>query len=309
MFRKKFKNIGVIARDITKEDIIESIKVLYEHLNKSNLNVYTDNNCSNILNHTPSDYDVIGSSCDLAIVVGGDGSILYAAHQLSKYNIPIVGINRGKLGFLTDLPAQNFTEILDEILKGAYTETTLFSLKGEIINSDNDENSKKHSSATQSCFAINDIVLNAGNITRMIDFELYIDNQFVCSQRSDGLIIATPTGSTAYSLSAGGPILMPDLDAITLVPMFPHNLNSRPIVVPASSEITIKITSELTSTNNEYNLNPGISSDGGKLLYLKQNDTFKISMSNNKLRLIHPKNYSYFETLRTKLYWNRKLTK
>jgi len=302
MFRKKFKNIGIIARDITKEDIIESIKILYDHLTKSNLNIFTDNNCSDILSHVSSDYDIIGASCDLAVVVGGDGSILYAAHQLSKYNIPIVGINRGKLGFLTDLPAQNFTEILDEILKGIYTETTLFSLKGEIINSNTEEKS-------QTSFAINDIVLNAGNITRMIDFELYIDNQFVCSQRSDGLIIATPTGSTAYSLSAGGPILMPDLNAITLVPMFPHNLNSRPIVIPARSEIIIKITSQLSSNNAEYNLNPGISSDGGKLMYLKANDTFKVSMSNNKLRLIHPKNYSYFETLRTKLYWNRKLTK
>ena len=303
MLKKKFQNIGIIARDISNTDILDTVKNLYKHLESTSTKIFTDPVCSDSLNHPISDYKSIGESCDLAIVVGGDGSILYAAHKLSDYNIPIVGINRGKLGFLTDLPAQNFTNALDEILQGQFIESQLLSLKADLYND------KEASSTTISeSYAINDIVLNAGNITRMIDFDLYIDNQFVCNQKSDGIIIATPTGSTAYSLSAGGPILTPELDAITLVPMFPHNLNSRPIVIPASSEIKIIVNSHLAARDSNFKLNPGISCDGGKLIHLKPHETIKISMSNNKLRLLHPANYSYFETLRTKLHWSKKLT-
>ena len=173
----------------------------------------------------------IGQLADLAVVVGGDGNMLGAARTLARYDIKVIGINRGNLGFLTDLDPDNAQQQLADVLEGHYISEKRFLLEAQVCQQD----CQKRIST-----AINEVVLHPGKVAHMIEFEVYIDEIFAFSQRSDGLIISTPTGSTAYSLSAGGPILTPSLDAITLVPMFPHTLSARPLVINSSSTIRLR---------------------------------------------------------------------
>ena len=173
----------------------------------------------------------IGQQADLAVVVGGDGNMLGAARTLARYDINVIGINRGNLGFLTDLDPDNALQQLADVLEGHYISEKRFLLEAQVCQQD----CQKRIST-----AINEVVLHPGKVAHMIEFEVYIDEVFAFSQRSDGLIISTPTGSTAYSLSAGGPILTPSLDAITLVPMFPHTLSARPLVINGDSTIRLR---------------------------------------------------------------------
>lgn len=213
---------------------------------------------------------------DLLVVVGGDGSLLRASHIAVANDLPVLGINRGRMGFLTDIHPERLAGIA-AIINGDYIEERRFLLE---LNAD---------------VALNEIVLLSNDAaSRMIEFAIYIDREFVCNQRADGLIVATPTGSTAYALSGGGPILHPNLDAIALVPMFPHTLSSRPLVVTATSHI------EITFDNKNL---PGISLDGQKKVPLTKGGRVKITKSRKKLILIHPKDYCYFATLRSKLNW------
>lgn len=231
----------------------------------------------------------LSHAAELIIVVGGDGSLLTAARMASVHNLPVLGINRGKLGFLTDIRPDEFAEI-EHILKGHYQEEKRFLLNAEIIS---DGKVLHHQSA------LNDIVLLPGDVAHMIEFSIEINGQLMCTQRADGLIVATPTGSTAYALSGGGPILHPQLDAVVLVPMFPHKLTSRPIVISGNSDIKISI-------DKSNNTQPRISCDGEKYITLDANHMIHISQQKNKLSLIHPENYQYFATLRTKLQWENK---
>lgn len=233
----------------------------------------------------------LGEKCDLAIVVGGDGNMLGAARVLSRFDICVIGVNRGNLGFLTDLPPDAFEEQLAKVLDGEFNTEERFLLEAEV---------HRHGSLKASNSAVNEAVLHPGKIAHMIEFEVYIDDQFMYSQRADGMIVSTPTGSTAYSLSAGGAILTPNLQALILVPMFPHTLSCRPIVVDASS--TIKL---VVSPENGENLE--VSCDGHVTLSVLPGDEIIIRRSNEKLRLIHPKGHNYFHVLRNKLGWGSKL--
>ncbi len=226
------------------------------------------------------DKDQLAGRCDLMIAIGGDGSLLKAARIASKRHIPVVGINRGKLGFLTDI-CPDHLETLLPIFKGEYHQESRFLLQANI--------DQYHSTA------LNDIVLLPGDTAHMIEFTLMIDGKIVSTQRADGLIIATPTGSTAYALSGGGPILTPTLDAITLVPMFPHRLSSRPLVIPNSQAITITVENAATT--------PFISCDGQKRHPVSVDQPIHISTARDSLSLIHPKSYDYFRTLQEKLGW------
>ncbi len=233
-----------------------------------------------------------GNKVDLVIVVGGDGSLLNAAHAVVDNHIPVIGVNRGLLGFLTDISPDNIEQHFGAILQGEFVEETRFLLEAHLY---------MEGKASPIGIALNDVVLYAGEIARMIEFEMYIDGQFVYSQRSDGLIIATPTGSTAYALSAGGPILHPSLESIVLVPMFPHTLTSRPIAV--SSESVVELRVARTQSSNH----PAISCDGQALVALSPGATLKVTRKKNKLKLIHPADYDYYHTLRTKLEWGTPL--
>lgn len=232
--------------------------------------------------------EALGQQHDLIIVVGGDGSFLNAARAVVPYHVPMLGINRGRLGFLADILPDEFETTLTEILAGEYAEEKRMLLQMAIHRNDN---------IIAEGTALNDIVLFSGSLARMIEFEVQINNRFVLRQRSDGLITATPTGSTAYALSGGGPILYPTLKAFVLVPMFPHTLSSRPIVVEHSSQIVLTIT-----PNNE--IFPKLSCDGQLHFDLMPNDRILIQKNENALTLIHPKHHDYFSILRQKLGWS-----
>ncbi|MBP9721677.1 MAG: NAD(+) kinase [Gammaproteobacteria bacterium] len=296
----KFKQIGIIGR-ASRHNIEATLDTVCEFLTRSDISVLIDEETANLISHTkfskfPKFPIVsraeIGEKCDLAVVVGGDGSILHAARALAGYDISVIGIHQGRLGFLTDIAPDDITVKLDQVLKGEYKRHELFLLHANIIDLLSGKTKK-------TIDAVNEVVINSGSVTRMIEFEVYIDNQFVYSQRSDGLIISTPTGSTAYSLSGGGPILTPDLKVLVLVPMFPHNLTSRPIVICNQSQIKV------IPMNNSFNL--GLSCDGQEVELLTENDAVEIYKSNKVLHLLHPKDYNYYETLRTKLHWGAKL--
>jgi NAD+ kinase len=215
--------------------------------------------------------------------------LLTAARLASEKNLPVLGINRGRLGFLTDIKPDEFSEI-EQIIKGYYREEKRFLLNADILS---DKKVIHHQTA------LNDIVLLPGDVAHMIEFSIEIDGQLMCTQRADGLIVATPTGSTAYALSGGGPILHPQLDAVVLVPMFPHKLTSRPIVISGNSDIKISI-----DKTNETS--PRLSADGEDYISLNTDHIIHIHKNKNPLTLIHPESYQYFSTLRTKLQWENK---
>jgi NAD+ kinase len=295
---QKFKTIALIGKRHT-HGISKTLIALIEYLETKKINFLVEKNTAVMLRThdfkkkiaTFSTEDILseGHKCDLMIVIGGDGSMLSAAKIAANQNIPIVGINRGSLGFLTDIKPNDIKNI-GKLLQGHYLEESRFLLNSII----------KHGKRTiHQDIALNDIVLLPSEINRMIEFSVYIDHQFVCTHRADGMIVATPTGSTAHALSGGGPILRPGLDAIVLLPMFPHTLSSRPIVVKGDSQIEII----MAKNSRAY---PKISCDGRKLVPVPSGGKIIIKKHVNKLRLIHLKDYNYFEILRAKLKWENK---
>lgn len=285
-----FRTIGIIGYSHYPQ-AINTYSILYHWLSKKGITVMMENHTANLLNTQKiiiGNLDDIGNYADLAIVIGGDGNMLRAANILSQYNIKIIGINLGTLGFLTDLDPNSALIELSDVLSGHFINEKRFLLDVKI---------KHPNHLTRLGIAINEVILHANTIRNMIEFELYIDNNFTFSQRSDGLIVSTPTGSTAYSLSAGGPILSPTVDAIVLVPICPHTLSSRPIVINSKSIICLKF-SKVTSKLK-------IGCDNQIPTFICQEEEILIQRSNHYLDLIHPKNYNYFDTLNIKLGWSK----
>lgn len=236
--------------------------------------------------------DEIGQNANLVIVIGGDGNMLGMARRLAKYRVPLIGINRGNLGFLTDIAPQSAFEQLHNCLeRGEFIIEERFLLEAQI---------ERNGKIIACNNALNEVVIHPSQIARIIEFEVYIDGKFAFSQRSDGLIIATPTGSTAYSLSAGGPILTPNLNAIALVSMYPHTLSSRPLVIDGDSQISMRFTH-----HNQPNLE--VSCDSQYNLQFTPEDRVIVRKSPNKLHLLHLKDYNYFTVLGTKLSWLSKI--
>lgn len=234
----------------------------------------------------------IAATCALVIAIGGDGTLLHTARQLADSQVPVVGINRGRLGFLADVAHDRMKFALDRIFGGDYEEDIRFMLEARHNGGGND--------AQAPTLAFNDVVIHKWNTARMIEFEIWIDGRFVDTQRSDGLIVSTPTGSTAYALSGGGPLITPDLDAILLVPICPHTLSNRPLVISAKSQIELRV-----SPRNA----PGhvhITCDGQDSLELGVEDRVLIRKSPHPVRLIHPSGHDHFDTLRAKLGWGGK---
>jgi NAD+ kinase len=228
---------------------------------------------------------------DLGIIVGGDGSMLSASRKMASLGIPLLGINRGRLGFLTDISPDEIEARVLSVLQGEYKQTRRFMLETEVTR-----NGELIGNGT----AVNDIAMHPGMSARMMTFELYVDNEFVYSQRSDGLIVATPTGSTAYALSAGGPLLVPELDAIVVVPLNPHTLSSRPIALQGSAQIEVRV-----STRNE--LQPVLTCDGQNDIATKPGDIITIKRHANDILLIHPKDNNFYSVCRSKLGWGSRL--
>ncbi|GAK86911.1 NAD kinase [Vibrio ponticus] len=226
--KKPFEVIAIIGKP-RDQQAIQTHRELFDWLTAEGYSVYIDDRLSDILSDIPQEHFAsliqLGKIADLAVVVGGDGNMLGAARVLSRFDISVIGVNRGNLGFLTDLNPEDFQTALKAVLDGEFIEEERFLLEAEI---------HRHKQIKSHNAALNEAVLHPGQVAHMIEFEVYIDDSFAFSQRSDGLIISTPTGSTAYSLSGGGPILSPSLNAISLVPMFPHTLSSRPLVLIAN---------------------------------------------------------------------------
>lgn len=289
----RFKTVGLIGKPSHVEANL-SFNAIIKYLKNKGCRVLVDEKVAGELagnGFESAELVTIGKQADLAIVVGGDGNMLGAARVLARFNVAVVGVNRGNLGFLTDINPDEFESQLDTIFEGESQLEQRFILEVEVY---------RHDQLKSTNSAINEVVLHHGKVAHMMEFEVYIDDNFVFSQRSDGLIVATPTGSTAYSLSGGGPILTPNLDALTLVPMFPHTLSSRPIVVDANSVVRMVVSSENTD-------NLQVSCDSHIVLTVLPGDEIRIKKNADKLSLIHPTDYNYFNVLRTKLGWGSKL--
>ena len=287
-----FKSIGIIGRE--DEGVKASTEVLINFLQQQKVEVVLSEGIASMLPKPDlpiTTRNKIGEMCDLVIVLGGDGSLLSAARMLARHNVPVIGINRGRLGFLTDILPGEIEQQVGAVLKGDYTIEKRFLLSAEVMRGD-----KRIGHAE----ALNDVVVNSGTSAKMIDFDLLVNDEFVYRQRSDGLIISTPTGSTAYSLSGGGPIMHPSLDAVVLVPMFPHTLSSRPIVIDGNSDIKIII-------NDTNELQPAVTCDGHVQITALPGDAVHVSKKRHKLKLIHPLGHSFYASCRGKLGWSTKL--
>ncbi|HET7570377.1 MAG TPA: NAD(+) kinase [Gammaproteobacteria bacterium] len=232
---------------------------------------------------------------DLVIVVGGDGTILNAAHLLAAHDAPLLGVNVGRLGFLADIPLDRVREEVGEVLDGRYTEERRFLLTGTVHHGDSGE--------VYEHIALNDVVMQKSESGRMIEFETHVDGSFVCTHRADGVIVATPTGSTAYALSGGGPILHPALDALVLVPICPHTLSDRPIVIGGGSVVEIVLTRGYGEPAAQ------VSWDGQDWQPLTPGDRVVVQRAADGVHLLHPLNHDYYKTLRTKLHWGHDRTR
>lgn len=231
----------------------------------------------------------LADAADLVIAVGGDGTMLYASRLVAGRDIPLLGINRGRLGFLADITPGEMLRRLDEVLDGVYEEERRLMLEAVIENGE---------SQPRRSLALNDVVLQKRAVGRMLDFENWIDGVYVNTHGGDGLIIATPTGSTAYALSGGGPIIHPSLDAIALVPICPHTLSDRPIVVRADAQIEVRVLQRPDTL-------AAVSCDGLPLGELTAGQRLLVRAATERVLLIHPRGHDYFRLLRSKLHWGR----
>ncbi len=285
----RFQHIGLIAKAPEKH-ISPTLKALVSYLERRGNRVSVDSNCTQILKNCGLggvERMTLGNHCDLVIAIGGDGTMLSAAVETSTYDCPLLGINLGHLGFLADLPPDDLESSLDAIFDGEYCEEERFILHASLIRGDE---------TTQLGVAINDIVIQKWNIARLINVETYIDGIYVNSQRSDGVIVSSPTGSTAYALSGGGPILHPELNALVLVPICPHTLSNRPIVVNADSIIELEVgTREIDQAR--------LTCDGEIRAELEPGDRIRIKKHPKTIRLLHPANHDHYAILRAKLDW------
>ncbi|MFM1892643.1 MAG: hypothetical protein RLZ44_1720 [Pseudomonadota bacterium] len=280
----RFQRIGLIAKPDDPR-LAGTLRTLKDFLDAQGKAVFAGPNAAAALGDlAPTPLAHLGEHCDLARVVGGDGTLLSAARALVDRYIPLVGINLGRLGFLVDISPERMLESVAAILAGDYVEDRRFVLAAQV--------------GTQPpLLAFNDVVVHKWNVARMIEFETLVDGQLVDAQRSDGLIISTPTGSTAYALSGGGPLLSPSLDAIALVPICPHTLSNRPIVVHGGSEITIKVCGR---TDPEH---VRITCDGQQSLEINPGEQVVVRKHPRQVRLFHPSDHDHFELLRAKLGW------
>jgi NAD+ kinase len=227
-----------------------------------------------------------GATADLAIVLGGDGTMLAVARQLAPHNVPLIGINQGRLGFLTDIPLARMEATLGAMLDGRYVEERRTIIAATVARADG---TRQHAPA------LNDVVVNRGSLGTMIECAIEIDGRFVYSMRADGIIVATPTGSTAYALSAGGPILAPEVPAFALVPVAPHALTHRPIAVPDSSVIAIAV---------HRGRDASVHCDGQAHFEFAEGDRVELRRAPHSARFLHPEGHDYFAMLREKLHWS-----
>ena len=288
-----FKRIGLVGRP-NHSGVVDSLSRLFAFLSEQDVEIVLDDVTAGLIENpgvNECTREELSSRCDLVIVVGGDGSMLNVAKFIASDQVPVIGINRGKLGFLTDVLPNEIETNIANVLNGNYSVEKRFLLDVVARRGETEHNLGA---------ALNDVVLHPGKAAQMIEFELFVDDKFVYSQESDGLIVATPTGSTAYALSAGGPIMHPHLNAVVLVPMYPHALSSRPIVIDGDSEIRLVVAAK-------ESLEPQLSCDGEVKYTAVAGDEFLVTKKSVPLQLIHPPNHSFYQACRSKLGWGSRL--
>ncbi len=285
---KAFQTVAVLGL-YSDSRVAGPMAKLTEYLTKAGIGVVTLPDAAATLETRAVQEADIAAEVDLIIAVGGDGTMLHAAALTGSGKVPLLGVNRGRLGFLADISPAEMLENLEQILEGNYSRETRLLLEAKITAADGSQ---------RLAVAVNDIVLQRRETGRMIDVETRIANRYVNTHAGDGLIVATPTGSTAYALSCGGPIIEPLLDAVVIVPICPHTLGDRPIVIPASLDIEVKLLPR-------HDTKAEVSVDGHSLGELHPDDRLLISESANRITLIHPPGYDYYGILRSKLHWGR----
>ncbi len=287
----QFKNVGLWGR-LRKTNVAEPAATIVSHLRNRNIEVLfpeqegipaelSDVACL----PTPD----LPRAVDLMIAIGGDGTMLHAARGVARQGVPLLGINLGRLGFLTDVSPEHMLATIDAILSGDFVQESRLMLQAEISGKD-------RSNATM--LALNDVVLKTGQTGHMQDFTTFVDGEYVNTHGGDGLIVATATGSTAYALSCGGPIIQPNVDALVIVPICPHTLSDRPLVVKASSKIEVRV-------QPRFDNRPQVACDGDSLGEMGSDDALQIHVAKETVKLLHPQDLSYYELLRSKLSWGR----
>ena len=284
----QISSVGLFGR-YKDPDVGTTLDALRKHLENRDISVYIgDTTADNITGTRIEESGLpMAETIDLAVVVGGDGTMLHVARSLASYALPMIGINLGRLGFLTDLSADRMHEGMDELLRGEFTVDERIMLQVQISNGRDNLNES---------IALNDVTLSKGNTGRMIEFETHVNSEPVGRTRGDGVIISTPTGSTAYALSAGGPILHPLLPAIVFAPICPHTLGHRPMVLDDSSIIELEILDLAGADGNVF-------IDGLKQLAVSGNEIIRISRAETVTRMVRINSHNYFTALRSKLGW------
>jgi NAD+ kinase len=285
--KKAFKNVAIIGK-YNASEMRDSILAMCAFLASEKITVSLESSTAdhcNISGFATLGMDEIGDNVDLAVVLGGDGTMLSVARKLADSHIPLIGVNQGRVGFLTDINSANMLDDMRLILAGDYSIEERILLNATVF---------RDGTQIMTGRAMNDVVINKSGMSRLIELEVNIDAQFVHRQRSDGLILATPTGTTAYALSAGGPILHPTLDAITLVPICPHTLSNRPIAIHSNSKVQITLV---------HCDDAGVHLDGHLQLALLVGDQLLVQRDEKTVSLLHPIGHSHYDMLRQKLNW------
>jgi len=286
-----FKTIALIGRHNSAE-VATGLAIMGDYLRKQGREVLLEKETaatSRINGFPAADYAEIGAKADLAVVQGGDGSMLNAARHLAVHRVPLVGVNQGRLGFMTDIASAKMLDAMAEILAGRHAIEERTMLAAEV---------RRDGVVTLATLALNDAVVNKGAVGRLIEFLVHIDGEFVYDLRADGLIVATPTGSTAYALSSDGPILQPSVPGFALVPICPHTLSNRPIMVSDRTVIDITI---------KRSIDARLHFDGQMQCDLQEGDRVVIRRAEHTIKFVHPPGYSYYAMLREKLHWSEVL--
>ena len=289
----KFRHVALIGKyNVTSVSMRETLLDLAHFLGDLGIDVsFGEESLANLgakdlSGHAQLSVQQIGQQCDLALVVGGDGTMLGIGRQLAQYGIPLIGINHGRLGFITDISLDDYKNTLAPMLRGEY-ELELRALMHAKVTRDG--------SCVFEALALNDVVINRGAGSGMLELRVEIDGHFVANQRADGLIVASPTGSTAYALSAGGPIMHPALGGWVIVPIAPHTLSNRPLALSDTAQIAMELVAGKEASANF---------DMQNLASLLIGDRILVSRSQHAVKFLHPKGWSYYDTLRRKLHWN-----
>ena len=286
--KSQFRHVALIGKYHAQGSRL-ALESIAQFLNAQgcDIAIEKDTACNTGLTQYPIlDVQGIGAQCDLALVVGGDGTMLGIGRVLAKFGVPLIGINQGRLGFITDIAFDDYQAVLSPMLRGDFEEDRRWMMQAQVM---------RDGRCVFNATAMNDVVVNRGATSGMVELRVEVDGRFVANQRADGLIIASPTGSTAYALSAGGPLLHPSIAGWVLVPIAPHTLSNRPIVLSDMGEVAIEIVAGRDASANF---------DMQSLASLMIGDRITVKRSDYQMRFLHPKGWSYFDTLRKKLHWN-----